>query len=136
MIGAPSIRMVEDVLGCKWTVELLGQIGAGHSRPGQLRRAVVGISAKVMNERLAKLIGFGVLERRALSQKPLHVEYHLTAKGRQLAQLIDEIQQFCRHWDSGEARATSRSAGSTPDASARSEFRRPARAVRHRSVAS
>jgi DNA-binding HxlR family transcriptional regulator len=91
--------MVEDVLGCKWTVEILGQIGAGHRRPGQLRRAVTGISTKVMNERLAKLSRLGVLERRALSQKPLHVEYHLTAKGRQLAALVDDIQAFCRRWD-------------------------------------
>jgi DNA-binding HxlR family transcriptional regulator len=60
---------------------------------------VAGISTKVMNERLAKLSGFGVLERRALSQKPLHVEYHLTAKGRQLAALVDEIREFCRRWD-------------------------------------
>jgi DNA-binding HxlR family transcriptional regulator len=93
--------MVEEVLGCKWTVELLAQIGAGHLRPGRLRRAVPGISTKVMNERLTKLTGFGVLERRALSQKPLHVEYHLTAKGRQLTALVDEIQDFCRRWDGG-----------------------------------
>lgn len=94
-----SIRMVEDVVGCKWTVQLLGAIVAGHRRPGRLRRAVPGISTKVMNERLAKLLAFGVLERRALSEKPPHVEYHLTAKGRQLAELIGEIQGFCARWD-------------------------------------
>jgi DNA-binding HxlR family transcriptional regulator len=91
--------MVEAVLGCKWTVQLLAEIASGHVRPGRLRRAVTGISTKVMNERLAKLTGFGVLERRVLSSKPLHVEYHLTAKGRQLAELIDDIQRFCRRWD-------------------------------------
>ena len=105
----PSIRMVEDVLGCKWTVQLLAEISAGHRRPGGLRRAVAGISPKVMNERLARLTGFGVLERRALSQKPLHVEYHLTAKGRQLAELVTEIQQFCRRWDAPRPPRSARS---------------------------
>jgi len=54
--GAPSIRMVEDVLGCKWTVDLLAKITAGCHRPGRLRRAVPGLSAKVMNQRLAALV--------------------------------------------------------------------------------
>jgi len=102
--------MVEDVLGCKWTVDLLARITAGCHRPGRLRRAVPGISAKVMNQRLARLIGFGVLERRALSAKPLHVEYHLTAKGRELAALVDEIRQFCRRWDAPAPVAAARRA--------------------------
>ncbi len=91
--------MVEDVVGCKWTVQLLAEIDAGHRRPGRLRRAVAGISTKVMNERLTKLVHHGLLERRALSQVPLHVEYHLTAKGRELARLIDAIRRFCVRWD-------------------------------------
>ena len=104
--------MVEDVIGCKWTVELLGAIVAGHRRPGRLRRAVAGISTKVMNERLTKLVAFGVLERRALSDKPPHVEYHLTAKGRQLAGLVGEILEFCAKWD--PARRSSRQAAAFP----------------------
>lgn len=102
--GGHSIRMVEDVLGCKWTVQLLAGIATGHRRPGRLRRAVTGISAKVLNQRLAALTSYGVLERRLLSPRPLHVEYHLTPKGLQLAQLIDEVLRFCTRWDeSGDA---------------------------------
>lgn len=91
--------MVEDVVGCKWTVQLLAEIDAGNRRPGRLRRGVAGISTKVMNERLAKLVRHGVLERRAIAESPPHVEYHLTAKGRQLTGLIDAIQRFCVRWD-------------------------------------
>ncbi len=106
-----SIRMVEDVVGCKWTVQLLAAIVAGHRRPGRLRREVAGISTKVMNERLTKLIRFGLLERRALSEKPPQVEYHLTTKGLQLSELVGEIQEFCARWDvpgrsSGQEAAT------------------------------
>lgn len=102
--GGHSIRMVEDVLGCKWTVQLLAGIATGHRRPGRLRRAVAGISAKVLNQRLAALTSYGVLERRLLSPRPLHVEYHLTPKGLQLARLIDEVLRFCTRWDeSGDA---------------------------------
>lgn len=124
--------MVEDVLGCKWTVELLGQIAAGHRRPGRLRRAVAGISPKVMNERLATLTRFGVLERRALSEKPLHVEYHLTAKGRQLAALVDEIRQFCRRWDAASTLEGSRRPPTIPRPSVRAEVPRAPRPARSR----
>jgi DNA-binding HxlR family transcriptional regulator len=133
--------MVEDVLGCKWTVELLGQIAAGHRRPGRLRRAVAGISPKVMNERLAKLTGFGVLERRALSEKPLHVEYHLTAKGRELAALVAEIRQFCGRWDASVTVASAAMEGSRrsltiPRPAPRPVLVRPPRPARSRLAAS
>jgi DNA-binding HxlR family transcriptional regulator len=91
--------MVEDVLGCKWTLQLLAAIAAGARRPGRLRRSVPGISTKVMNERLQKLVGHAVLERRTVSLVPPHVEYHLTAKGRELAALVERIQGFCARWE-------------------------------------
>jgi DNA-binding HxlR family transcriptional regulator len=94
-----AVQLVEDVLGCKWTLQVLGAIAAGVRRPGRIRRAVAGISTKVMNERLQKLVGHGVLERRALSLMPPHVEYELTAKGRELAALVGEVQRFCARWD-------------------------------------
>jgi DNA-binding HxlR family transcriptional regulator len=97
--GDASVRLVEDVLGCKWTVQILAAIGGGARRPGRIRRTVAGISTKVMNERLAKLVRAGVLDRRALSLMPPHVEYHLTPKGRQLAELIGQVQRFCARWD-------------------------------------
>jgi DNA-binding HxlR family transcriptional regulator len=97
--SAATVRLVEDVLGCKWTLQVLAALVAGARRPGRLRRAVAGISTKVMNERLQKLVGHGVLERRALSLMPPHVEYELTPKGRELAAVVDEVQRFCARWD-------------------------------------
>lgn len=102
-----SLALVEDVLGCKWTLELLGALARGHCRPGQLRRAVPGISVKVLNERLAKLLRFGVVERRAIPSRRLHVEYRLTPKGRELARLVARIVAVCARWDSaGVSRGT------------------------------
>lgn len=103
--GRGNVVVIEAVLGCKWTVQILGAISAGHQRPGQLRRVVRGISTKVLNERLAKLRSYGVLERRAYPRLPLHVEYCLTAKGRDLAKLIRQIDRFREQWDTREARS-------------------------------
>jgi DNA-binding HxlR family transcriptional regulator len=98
-----SVALVEDVLGCKWTLELLGALARGLCRPAQLRRAVPGISVKVLNERLTKLRRFGVVERRALPSRRLHVEYRLTPKGRELARLMARILAVCARWDGADA---------------------------------
>lgn len=98
-----SIELVEDVLGCKWTVEILGAIALGHHRPGRLRRVVSGISVKVLNQRLVKLVRHGVVERRQFASRRLHVEYRLTRKGRELARLITQMRTFCERWDARAA---------------------------------
>jgi len=85
-------RMVEDVLGCKWTLAVLGAIRAGVSRPGALERRVRGISTKVLNERLRKLQRFGIVERRAYAEVPPRVEYRLSAFGRRFARVLDAVE--------------------------------------------
>jgi DNA-binding HxlR family transcriptional regulator len=103
-----SIELVEDVLGCKWTVQVLAAIALGHHRPGQVRRSVPGISAKVLNDRMAKLVRQGALERRVLASRRLHVEYRLTRKGRELARLVALLRTFCERWDGAHAAAADR----------------------------
>lgn len=85
-------RMVEDVLGCKWTLGVLGAIRAGVSRPGALERRLRGISTKVLNERLRKLQRFGIVERRAYAELPPRVEYRLTTFGRRFARVLDAVE--------------------------------------------
>jgi DNA-binding HxlR family transcriptional regulator len=91
-VARPSAaRMVEDVVGCKWSLTVLGLVRAGVHRPGAMEHAVPGLSKKVLNERLRKLTRFGVLQRRAYAEVPPRVEYRLTAYGRQFARLIEQV---------------------------------------------
>lgn len=91
-------RLFEDVLGCKWTLAVLIAIDAGTVRPGGLRRAIPGITTKVLQERLKKLERFGLLTRQLLSEKPLHVEYRPTRKGRELRRLIAGVERHAERW--------------------------------------
>lgn len=86
--------MVEDVVGCKWSMTVLGLVVAGTHRPGAMEHAVPGLSAKVLNERLRKLVRYGVLEKHAYAEVPPRVEYHLTPFGRRFAQLIEDIRSL------------------------------------------
>lgn len=89
-------RMVEDVLGCKWTLRVLAAIRGGVARPGALERQIQGISTKVLNERLRKLQRFGVVERRAYPEVPPRVEYRLSVFGRRFARVLDAVETLER----------------------------------------
>jgi DNA-binding HxlR family transcriptional regulator len=86
--------MVEDVVGCKWSLAVLGVVRRGVARPGAIQRAVDGISAKVMNERLAKLVRFGVIAKRAFPEIPPRVEYTLTPFGARFALILDLVDEI------------------------------------------
>lgn len=93
-------RRLEDVVGCKWSSAVVAAIGRGVRRPGRLQRYIPGISKKVLNQRLRKLLAYGLIRRTEFSDKKLpHVEYRLTAAGRKLAGLLEKLRDVQRQLD-------------------------------------
>ncbi len=87
--------MVEDIIGCKWSVQILILILQGRCRPSAILRSSPGLSPKVMNERLRKMTRFGIIKREVFGEKPpLQVEYKLTPFGRKFAKIINEIRRL------------------------------------------
>jgi DNA-binding HxlR family transcriptional regulator len=87
----PVARMVEDVVGCKWSLSVLACVRHGIARPGAMERAIGGIRTKVLNERLRKLVRFGVLRKLKFAERPPRVEYRLTPFGRRFVAILDRI---------------------------------------------
>lgn len=85
---------LEDVVGCKWSVSVLQEISNGTIRPGALERQIVGISTKVLSERLRKLTTYGLLEKKVYAEVPPRTEYCLTKSGKKLNKIIDQIHQL------------------------------------------
>ena len=92
-------RMVEDIVGCKWSLAVLGAVRGGVCRPGAMEHAIDGLSKKVLNERLAKLVRFGILDKHAYAEMPPRVEYRLTAFGDRFCGLLDGIDALQREID-------------------------------------
>jgi DNA-binding HxlR family transcriptional regulator len=88
--------MVEDIVGCKWSLCVLDLVSRGVSRPGEMQRSYHGLTAKVLNERLRKLVRFGILERRAFPEVPPRVEYRLTPFGRRFGRVIEQVHELER----------------------------------------
>jgi DNA-binding HxlR family transcriptional regulator len=87
-------RMVEDVLGCKWSMVVLGLVRKGTTRPGAIERSVPGLTTKVLNERLRKLVRFGVIQRQVFPETPPRVEYTLTAFGARFVKILAMIDEL------------------------------------------
>ncbi len=88
----PVKRMLEDVVGCKWSISVLSLIRQGINRPGAMERKIDGLTTKVLNERLRKLVNYQIIEREVFAEVPPHVEYHLTAFGEKFIGILDAIQ--------------------------------------------
>lgn len=89
-----AARMVEDIVGCKWSLAVLGGVRSGVQRPGALQQAIPGLSKKVLNERLRKLVRFGILDKRSYAELPPRVEYRLTAFGERFIALMDGVAKL------------------------------------------
>jgi len=86
--------MVENIVGCKWSLTVIDQVRSGVRRPGAIEHAVPGLSQKVLNERLRKLVRFGILARESFPEVPPRVEYSLTDFGERFAGILDAIREL------------------------------------------
>ncbi|KAJ1681389.1 hypothetical protein LUZ63_023392 [Rhynchospora breviuscula] len=81
--GCPTRTVLDHVLS-KWGVLVLGALTDGTLRWGELRRAVEGISEKMLASTLRTLEGDGFIRRESFPEVPPRVEYALTDRGREL----------------------------------------------------
>lgn len=95
--GTPSVsRMVEDIVGCKWSLAVLDLVRRGVRRPGAMEHALDGLTAKVLNERLRKLQKYGIVEKTSYPEVPPRVEYALTPFGEKFSAILDQIANLER----------------------------------------
>jgi DNA-binding HxlR family transcriptional regulator len=73
-----------DVVGGKWKVLILWALRSEARRFGDLRRAVEGISEKMLIQHLKEMEADGIVKRRDFREIPPRVEYALTPFGQSL----------------------------------------------------
>ena len=96
-----SIARTLDAAGEWWSPLILRDVHLGITRFDELQRDL-GISRKVLSERLERLIEQGVLERRAYSQHPPRHDYVLTEKGGELVDLLLAMLAWGDRWKAGD----------------------------------
>ena len=87
-----SARMVETIIGCKWSLTVYNLLNENINRPGEMVRNVEGLTTKVLNTCLKKNIEFGILKRESFNEIPPRVEYKITNFGRKFIKIIDQLE--------------------------------------------
>ena len=87
-------REVLDLVADKWSLGVVDTLGAGPKRFSELKRAIEGISQKMLTVTLRGLERDGILTRTVYAVMPPNVTYELTAMGRTLLGATDPLIQW------------------------------------------
>jgi DNA-binding HxlR family transcriptional regulator len=110
-------RKVLDRIADKWAVLVLGLLIEGPIRFNRLRRAVEGISQKMLSQTLKSLERDGLISRKAFATVPVTVEYAITPLGCTLATTLDALRIWAEtHMEEVTANQQRYDAGASPDA--------------------
>ena len=102
-LDCPIARTVA-VIGDFWTPLILRDVYAGITRFDGIQ-ANLGVSRKVLAERLASLVDHGILEKRPYQSSPPRYDYGLTEKGLELGGVLLAMKGWGDRW-TGTAEST------------------------------
>ncbi|GFN06737.1 transcriptional regulator [Streptomyces microflavus] len=91
-----GIDAAMDVIGGKWKVLILWALDEKPCRFGELRRAVPGVTEKVLSSHLKELEDDGIVHREEYAEVPPRVEYSLTPRGVSLNAALGPLGEWGR----------------------------------------
>jgi DNA-binding HxlR family transcriptional regulator len=98
------VKATAKALAGKWKVQIVWHLGVQSQRFAELRNLLPGVSEKVLTEHLRQLENAGILQRIATPSAPLRVDCKLTAAGRDLAPVMQELWAGARNtWGRSES---------------------------------
>ncbi|MBB5701555.1 DNA-binding HxlR family transcriptional regulator [Ochrobactrum daejeonense] len=92
--GSCPIREVLDRIGDTWSILVIFNLQGGSMRFNALRRAIEGISQRMLTVTLRSLERDGLVSRHVRPTSPPEVEYALTDLGHSLAGPVDVLGQW------------------------------------------
>ena len=99
-----SIARALSVVGDRWTLLVLREAFLRTRRFEDFQERT-GAARNVLSDRLEKLVGHGVLERRPYQERPTRYEYRLTEKGLDLYPVMMALVGWGDRWlDGGRGR--------------------------------
>jgi len=87
-------RTLLDTIADKWATLVIDLLGQGPRRFGALRRAIGGISQKMLTQTLRALERDGLVSRRVYPTTPPSVEYALTPLGETLTEPLGSLRRW------------------------------------------
>lgn len=92
-----SVAAALEILGERWSLLAVREIGYGVHTFAKIA-GYTGASRDILADRLRKLEGAGIIERRPYSEHPPRYEYHLTQAGRELFPVMLALREWGDKW--------------------------------------
>ncbi len=100
-----AIAQAASVVGDWWSLLIVREVARGRHRFDELHDEL-GISRKVLTERLQDLVQSAVLVREPYQERPTRYDYRLTAAGMALAPVLISLQDWADQWILGDGAVT------------------------------
>lgn len=92
-IKCPVTGMIQ-LIGGKWKPIILYCLRSEKRRFGEISARIPSLSRKVLTEQLKELEEDGLLTRKQYNEIPPRVEYELTALGKSLTPVLNEMEKW------------------------------------------
>jgi DNA-binding HxlR family transcriptional regulator len=94
----PHFHEAIELIGKRWTGAIVCALTEGPMRYAELRKAIPGLSDRLLSQRLRELEEEGLVEREVEAATPVRVTYSLTDAGRELGPAIHELKTWAKRW--------------------------------------
>lgn len=97
----PKFEKAISLLSQRWTALVIYQLLSGPQRFSEIQFAI-GISGKVLSERLKELEIKEIVKRNVIPDTPVVIEYSLTEKGQSIEPILRTIEGWSQQWVKSE----------------------------------
>jgi DNA-binding HxlR family transcriptional regulator len=98
-----SFQRGAEIVGKRWVPQIVWVLLGGRHRYSALREAIPDISDTLLSERLRELEAAGIVTRTVTPSTPVLIEYALTDRGRELADVIEGLASWADRWATASA---------------------------------
>lgn len=93
----PKFEKAISLLSQRWTALVIYQLLSGSQRFRDIQSSI-GISGKVLSDRLKELEHKEVVKRVVIPETPVVIEYSLTEKGKSMEPILRTIENWSQQW--------------------------------------
>ncbi|WP_170006031.1 winged helix-turn-helix transcriptional regulator [Bacillus fonticola] len=93
----PKFEKAISLLSQRWTTLVIYQLLLGPQRFNEIQTSI-GISGKVLSDRLKELENQGVVKREVIPETPVIIKYSLTEKGQSMEPILKTIENWSQTW--------------------------------------
>ncbi|WDF67079.1 helix-turn-helix domain-containing protein [Sphingobacterium oryzagri] len=89
-----ALQEILGVIGGKWSMSIIYALSHRTMRFSEIERMIPGINTRMLVKELKNMENNGIVTREVFATVPPTVEYTLTAKGKKLNPIIDELYKW------------------------------------------